>query len=172
MYLKKNFNDFRFLQLPIHRKTLKILTWDIYSFMIAVIFFFCHRHLNLCTKMYPWLQILSSPKKKESEGEVALSYLTLCSPMDCSLPSSSVHGIFQERILAWAAISFSRASSQPRDRTQVPCIADRQVTVWATREGIMIHKLSSPLPLQSSFSRSNWEAVSYTFILGRNLNKT
>ena len=38
--------------------------------------------------------------------------------MDCSLPGSSVHGIFQARVLEWGAISFSRASSQPRDRTR------------------------------------------------------
>ena len=44
-------------------------------------------------------------------------------PMDCSLPGSSVHGIFQARILEWVAISFSRGSSQPRDRTWVSCIA-------------------------------------------------
>ena len=44
-------------------------------------------------------------------------------PMDCSLPGSSVHGILQARILEWVAIPFSRGSSQPRDRTQVSCIA-------------------------------------------------
>ena len=41
----------------------------------------------------------------------------LCDPMDCSPPGSSVHGILQARILEWGAISFSRGSSQPRDRT-------------------------------------------------------
>ena len=49
-------------------------------------------------------------------------------------PGSSVHGIFQARILEWAAISFSRRSSQPKDRTQVSRIADRHFTIWATRE--------------------------------------
>ena len=44
---------------------------------------------------------------------------TLPSPMDYSLPGSSVHGIFWARVLEWVAISFSRGSSQPRDRTQV-----------------------------------------------------
>ena len=39
---------------------------------------------------------------------------TLCNPVDCSLPGSSVHGIFQVRILEWVAISFSRRNSQPR----------------------------------------------------------
>jgi len=46
---------------------------------------------------------------------VAKSCLTLCNPMGCSLPHSSVHGIFQARILAWVAISSSRESSWPRD---------------------------------------------------------
>ena len=50
---------------------------------------------------------------------VSQSYLTLCDPMDCNLPGSSVHGILQARILEWVAIPFSRGSSQPRDRTQV-----------------------------------------------------
>ena len=45
--------------------------------------------------------------------------LTLCGPVDCSQPGSSVHGILQARILEWVAISFFRGSSQPRDQTQV-----------------------------------------------------
>ena len=54
--------------------------------------------------------------------------------MDCSLPGSSIHGIFQARILEWVAISFSRRSSQPRDWTQVSCIVGRRFTIWAIRE--------------------------------------
>ena len=54
--------------------------------------------------------------------------------MDCSLPDSSVHGILQARILEWVAISFSRGSSQPRNRTQVSFIAGRFFTNWAMRE--------------------------------------
>ena len=53
----------------------------------------------------------------ESESEVTQSCLTLCDPMDGSLPGSSVHSIFQARVLEWVAISFSRRSSQPRDQT-------------------------------------------------------
>ena len=48
-----------------------------------------------------------------SESEVAQSCLTLCDPMDCSLPGSSVHGIFQARVLKWVAISFSRDLPNP-----------------------------------------------------------
>ena len=55
-----------------------------------------------------------------------------------SPPGSSVHGIFQARILAWIAISFSRGSSWPRDQTQVSRIAGRCFTIWATREALII----------------------------------
>ena len=47
---------------------------------------------------------------------------TLCSPVDCSLPGSSVHGIFQAWILEWVVISFFKGSSQPRDQTRVSFI--------------------------------------------------
>ena len=47
--------------------------------------------------------------KVKSESEVAQSCLTLSDPMDCSLPGSSVHGIFQARVLEWGAIAFSVA---------------------------------------------------------------
>ena len=57
------------------------------------------------------------------------SRVRLCDPMDCSLPGSSVHGIFQARVLEWIAISFTRGSSRPRDQTQVSRIVDRRLTV-------------------------------------------
>ena len=50
---------------------------------------------------------------------------------------SSVHGILQARILEWVAISSSRGSSQPRDQTQVSCIAGRFFTIWANREALV-----------------------------------
>ena len=65
---------------------------------------------------------------------VAQSCPTVCDPMDCSPPGSSVPEIFQARILEWVAISFSKGSSQPRDRTQVSCTAGRFFTNWATGE--------------------------------------
>ena len=65
---------------------------------------------------------------------VAQSCPTICDAMDSSPPGSSVHGIFQARILEWVAIPFSRASSQPRDQTWVSCIAGSFFTVWAMRE--------------------------------------
>ena len=54
--------------------------------------------------------------------------LTLCDPMGCCLPGSSVHGISQARILQWVAISFSGGSSQPRGQTHVSCTAGRSFT--------------------------------------------
>ena len=60
---------------------------------------------------------------------VAKSCLTLCNPVNCnSLPGSSVHGIFQARILEWVASSSSRGSSRPRDWTCPSCITGRFFT--------------------------------------------
>ena len=80
-------------------------------------------------------QHLGSPKCHSVQfSSVTQSCPTLCNCMDCSLPGSSVHGIFQARLLEWVAVLFSRGSSQPRDWTQVSCIAGRFFTIWATRE--------------------------------------
>ena len=59
---------------------------------------------------------------------VPKSHPTHCDPMDCSPSNSSVHGISQTRILDWVAIFSSKVSSQPRDRTQVSCLASRFFT--------------------------------------------
>ena len=66
---------------------------------------------------------------KPISPEVTHSCPTLCDPVDCSLPGSSIQGILQARILEWIAISFSRGSSRPRDRTQVSHIAGRRFTI-------------------------------------------
>ena len=65
----------------------------------------------------------------KKESEVIQLYTTLCNPMDCSLSGSSIHGIFQARVLEWIAISFSRGSSRPRNRTWVSHIAGRRFTI-------------------------------------------
>ena len=65
---------------------------------------------------------------------VTQSYPTLCDPMDCSPPGSSVHGLLQARILEWVAIPFSRGSFQPKDRAQVSCIAGGFFTIWVIKE--------------------------------------
>ena len=66
---------------------------------------------------------------KRKESEVAQSCPTLCDPMDCSLPGSPVHRVFQAIELEWIAISFSSGSSRPRYRTQVSHIVDRRFTI-------------------------------------------
>ena len=83
-------------------------------------------------KLFNW-KIIALHYCAGGGGLFAKSCLTLCGPMGCSLPSSSVHGIFQARILEWVAISFSRGSSWPRDRTCVSFISSRLFTDWATR---------------------------------------
>ena len=60
-----------------------------------------------------------------TKSEAAQSCPTLGHPMDCSLPGSSLHGILWEKVLEWVAISFSRGSSRPRDRTRVSRIPGR-----------------------------------------------
>ena len=73
----------------------------------------------------PWVKVL-----------VAQSCPALRNPMDCSPPGSYVHGIVKARILEGVAIPFSRGTSQPRDPTQVSCIAGRFFTIWAMREAL------------------------------------
>ena len=78
----------------------------------------------------PEKSLCRSGKKK---GKWSRSVVpTLCNPMDCCLPGSSDHGIFQVRVLERVVISFSRGSSQPRDWTWVSLIAGRNFTIWAT----------------------------------------
>ena len=71
-----------------------------------------------------------------------LSCPTFCHPVDCNWPGSSIHGIFQARILEWVAIFFSRGSSWHRDWTQVSRIAGKLFTLWATGEHLLIVKYS------------------------------
>ena len=58
--------------------------------------------------------------KVKSESEATQSCLTLCNPMDCSLPGSSVHGISQVRVLEWVVIAFSEASLTGTKNTRLP----------------------------------------------------
>ena len=101
-----------------------------------------------------------------SASEVAQSCLTLCDPMDCSLQGSSIHGIFQARVLEWVAISFSRASSRLRDRTQI-CIVGRCFTIWATREAH--HLMRNPYLMRRSYflwhSVPSWNKIRSFFVL-------
>ena len=67
---------------------------------------------------------------------VGQSCQTLCDPMDCSPPGSSVHEISQARILEWVAVSFSGGSSRPKDQTSISCIGRQILYHWATRAAL------------------------------------
>ena len=56
-------------------------------------------------------------------AQLLQSCLTLCDPMDCSPPGSTVHGTVHARILEWVAMPSFRGSSQPRDQTFVSCVS-------------------------------------------------
>ena len=76
---------------------------------------------------------------------VAQSSLTLCNPMDCSPPGSSVHGIIQAKILEWIVIPFFRDSSWTSDWSQVSCIAGKFFNVWATKETPIVKQYSNSM---------------------------
>ena len=96
---------------------------------------------------------------------VVQSCLTLCDPMDCTRPGSSVHGISQARILEWVAILFSRGSSQPSDWTHVSwvsCIGRQILCHWDTGEAFLISLLitNTILVVQAlSSSRGMWKKI-------------
>ena len=98
-------------------------------------------------------------KKRKKESGIVQLCLTLCDPMDCSPPDSSIHGIFQARVLEWVVISSSRGSSWLTS-------AGRFFTNWATRETrIRVQRYSKRL----------WNICNYIKIsgrIGRGHNKT
>ena len=68
--------------------------------------------------------------KVESESEVAQSCLTLRDPMDCSLPGSSVHGIFQARVLEWGAVAYSQNVLSRVQLFETPWSVARQALLY------------------------------------------
>ena len=91
---------------------------------------------------------------------------TLCNPMDCSSPSSSVHGILQARILESVAIPFSSRYSQPRDQTWISHITGRFFTIWATGKTKFLSYTKCPyvIGLICGFSiPSHWSFCPYWF---------
>ena len=84
-----------------------------------------------CSQVPPYLlisKIVFSLINGPCMCSVAQSCPTLCNPMDCSRPGSSVHGILQTRILEWVAISSSRGSSRPRYQTHISCLLHWQAS--------------------------------------------
>ena len=87
-------------------------------------------HLScLLRNLYAGQEATAKTRHGTMKVKVSQSCLTLCDPMDYR-----GHGILQARILEWVAFPFSRGSSQPRDQTQVSCIAGGIFTSLATRE--------------------------------------
>ena len=80
---------------------------------------------------------------------------TLLDPMDCSPPGSSVHEIFQVRILDWVAVSFSRDSSWPRDRT-CPLLGRWILYHFATCVGTLNQKCQQLLKIECGLTRTGW----------------
>jgi len=70
----------------------------------------------------PLLLTPPHPKRFSVHAQSFQSCLTLCNPMHCNPPGSSVHGILQARVLEWVVMLSSRGSFQPRDQTQVSCL--------------------------------------------------
>ena len=103
-----------------------------------------------------WLPLLTW-----SEVKVAQSYPTLCDSMDL------VHGLLQARMLEWVAFPFFRWSSQPRDRTQVSCIAGRFFISWATRPAILKCLLSLLPWLSGACASYPWISLPSGFSLGK-----
>ena len=117
--------------------------WDGLSLQVALLCA-CHEHIVKCqrgssTAWWDCACMLS-----------CFSRIWLCNPMDCGPPGSSVRGILQARILERVAVSSSRGSSQPRDRTCVSCISctgRRILYPWITREVLYNNRLLSLFPL-------------------------
>ena len=93
------------------------------------IYIYIYTHIVLVSgvKWFSYIYNIHKVKMKVSQ-----SCLTLCDPVDYT-----VHGIFQARILKWAAFPFSRRSSQPIDWTQVSRIASEFFTSWTTRKPVI-----------------------------------
>ena len=97
-------------------------------------------------------------------------YLPLCDPMDCNPPGSSVHGIFQAKLLEWISISCFRGSSQPTDRTHVSCISctGRQIlyhcATWEAPIYIHDHQIVTGSS-QSCTSTSNFSLILISCLL-------
>ena len=89
----------------------------------------------------------NNPIRKKESVATRLC-LTLCNPVNCSPPGSSVHRILQGRILEEVTISFSRGSSWPRGQTRTSRIVGRFFTIWATRESRQFYHTNDNLPMK------------------------
>ena len=130
-----------------------IITWPFFYVYIPGVSFFSYKNTS---------HIGLGPHSHELPAATILSLSHVwhfCNPLDCSPPCSSIHWISQAKILEWVAISFSSVPSQPRNQTQVPCIAGRFFINWATREAPQfLHRGAN---IESNFT--NYTLVSLSF---------
>ena len=105
----------------------------------------CHFNKISTTQSYEWLRLSLVPELNLLLRRLQIQWSTVKKVKSFSRVQlfvapwtvayqAPVYGIFQARILEWVAISFSRASSQPRDRTLISHITGRRFNLWATRE--------------------------------------
>ena len=132
----------------------RLLTFPQGIVEIAPLYYFLNQFIEL------WLTC-------QSESEVSQSCPSLWESIDCSVPASSLHGIFQARILECVAISFSRGSSWPRDQTQVSLIAGRLFIIWDSREvpKLCLFNVYNQMSLKTTLP---W--MTFTTIYSRNVN--
>ena len=107
---------FWFLLCTIHKKLIMCVCVCVCVYIYIYIYIYGYNYVSIniyqsyiCVHLYTHTYVFSH------------SVLSLCDPLGCSPPGSSIHGIFQARTLEWVAISFSRGSSQPRNWTCVSC---------------------------------------------------
>ena len=117
---------------------------------------------TFCHKCWPFSQLAKglclqdpAPLLWKCESVIRSVVSDSLLPQECSLPGSSVHGVFQARILEWVVIPFSRGSSQPRAWTCVSCIAERFFTIWATTAAPTIMKEGKGRRIWS-WETANW----------------
>ena len=122
-----------------------VAVWCDLSFVSLIsfknIWLFKAKAITLCSWVYNTYRCVCVCARAHVHAHTrAQSCPTLCNPVDCSPPGSSVHGISQARILEWTAISSSRRNSWPKDRTCVSCIG-RQIlyhsATWETHIDII-----------------------------------
>ena len=131
--------------------------------------FFSNRSMNRDFKKLE-LQFLKVDNVSVAyEGESPQSCPTLCDPMDCSLPGSSLHGILQARILEGVAISFFRGSSWCRDQTHISCIGRQILYLCATWEAQSNH--ISLLTWEKAWSKNKRELRKHSNSFPSYINK-
>ena len=106
-----------------------------YLLLLYGLFFYFINHAFFLyqTQLYTSVTVSAVQQSKSAihiRALVAQLCPTLCDPMDCNTPYSSVHVILQAKLLEWVSMPFSRGLSQPRDRTQVSCTASGFFTIW------------------------------------------